>query len=217
MDVMSYTDSPRTRVDPAGLGGAFLMSGVIVIGIATAAPNVVTILRDPPIIITRIFDPPAPPKPVDKPVEHKAGPVDKGKPAASAQTGSNAKSDNDLTASGSGSGGEVVIPGPGPDIILPPPALPVRTTATFTARNAAQPPYPRSLQAEGIEGVAVVRVLVGTDGRVKAVDSVRADDPLFFEATREHALRKWRFSPATEDGRAVESWREMTVRFVIPR
>lgn len=214
---MSYTDSTRTRVDPAGLGGAFLMSGVIVLGIATAAPNVTALLRDPPIIITRIFNPAPPPKPIDKPIEHKTGPVDKSKPAASAQAGANAKSDNDLTTSGPGSGGEIVIPGPGPEIILPPPVLPVRTTAIFTARNAAQPPYPRSLQAEGIEGVAVVRVLVGTDGRVKAVDSVRADDPLFFQATRDHALRKWRFSPATEDGRPVESWREMTVRYVIPR
>ncbi len=214
---MSYTDSNRTRIDPTGLGGAFLMSGVIVLGIATAAPNLLTKLPEPPLVLTRIFDPPVPPKPVDMPVEQKAGPVDQGKPSASQNAGASAKSGNDLAASGSGDGGEVVIPGPGPEIILPPPTLPVRTTAVFTTRNAAQPPYPRSLQADGVEGVAVVRVLVGTDGRVKAVESMRADDTLFFEATREHALRKWRFSPATEDGRPVESWREMTVRFVIPR
>ena len=104
-----------------------------------------------------------------------------------------------------------------PDIIADPVRVPVRAGAVMISGAAAQPPYPRSLQAEGVEGVAVVRVLVGVDGRVRAVELVRADDPLFYDATREQALRKWRFRPATEDGRAVEGWREMTVRFVMPR
>ena len=30
------------------------------------------------------------------------------------------------------------------------------------------------------------------------------------------AVSKWRFLPATRDGEAIESWREMTVRFQLP-
>lgn len=58
-----------------------------------------------------------------------------------------------------------------------------------------------------------MKVLVGIDGRVKAVELVSADDPGFAEATRRQALRHWRFRPATRDGVPVESWRTMTVRF----
>ncbi|OHT17736.1 Gram-negative bacterial tonB protein [Sphingomonas haloaromaticamans] len=64
-----------------------------------------------------------------------------------------------------------------------------------------------------IEGVVVVRVLIGADGRVKAVEQVSTTDPAFFEATKRQALRAWRFRPATRDGVAVESWRTMRVKF----
>lgn len=213
---MSYTDSTRIRVDPAGLGGAFLMSGVIVLGIATAAPDLIAKLPEPPLVLARIFNPP--PKPIEKPVERQTAPTKDTHVTATKPAISGAKSDNGATVIGPGPGPEIVTPGTGPKIIVDPaPPMPVRIVAEFTTRGAAQPPYPRSLQADGVEGVAVVRVLVATDGRVKAVEMVRADDPLFFEATRDHAMRKWRFKPATEDGRPVESWRNMTVRFVIPR
>ncbi|MGB3319354.1 MAG: energy transducer TonB, partial [Sphingopyxis granuli] len=78
-----------------------------------------------------------------------------------------------------------------------------------------QPDYPAREQRAGIEGVVRVRVLIGTDGRVKAVELVSTDDPAFFEATRKRALSKWRFKPATRGGVPEESWKEMTVRFQI--
>ncbi|ARS28533.1 energy transducer TonB [Sphingomonas sp. KC8] len=112
------------------------------------------------------------------------------------------------------------------DTILPPPTgpiaplpvepatpEPVLATATIDARAPFQPSYPPRLARQDIEGVAVVRVLIGSDGRVKAVEQVSATDPAFYEATRAQALRHWRFKPATRDGVAVESWRTMTVRF----
>lgn len=213
---MSFTDSTKTRVDPAGLGGAFLMSGVIVLGIATAAPDLLTKLPEPPLVLTRIFNPP--PKPIEKPVERQAAPTKDTRVTATKPTPHGPTTDNGSTVVGEGPRPEIIKPGPGPDIVIDPPQPQlVRTVAMLASRGVAQPPYPRSLQADGIEGIAIVRVLVATDGRVKAVEVVRADDPLFFEATRDHALRKWRFKPATEDGRPIESWREMTVRFVIPR
>ena len=84
-----------------------------------------------------------------------------------------------------------------------------------SAAREFQPPYPPQLLRTGVEGKAVVRVLVGTDGRVKQVAVISADDPLFADATERQALRRWRFKPATRDGVAVESWKQLTVRFEI--
>jgi len=61
----------------------------------------------------------------------------------------------------------------------------------------------------------VVRVLVGTDGRVKAIERVSATSDAFFAATRRQALSQWRFRPATRDGVGVESWYRMSVTFVL--
>ncbi len=96
---------------------------------------------------------------------------------------------------------------------LAPPATPVLAEATMLRSAEVQPPYPTSLARQEIEGVAIVRVLIGTDGRVKDVQMVSATEPEFFEATARQAKRYWKFKPATRDGLAIESWRQMTVRF----
>lgn len=93
------------------------------------------------------------------------------------------------------------------------PMEPIFVPATVARGAALQPDYPTSLARQGIEGVVTVRVLIGTDGRVRQVELVSATDVDFFAATKKQALRHWRFTPATRDGMAVESWREMTVRF----
>lgn len=108
--------------------------------------------------------------------------------------------------------------GTGPTIIVDPaPPPPKLVLAQLDPRHLAnfQPDYPAREQREGIEGVAKVRVLIGADGKVKAVELVRTDSPGFFEATKKRALAKWRFKPATRGGVAEESWKEMTVRFEI--
>ena len=104
---------------------------------------------------------------------------------------------------------------PGPPISDPGPV-----DLGLPARAADPPAMPKLVlaqldQREGIEGVAVVRVLIGTDGRVKAVELVSTDDPAFFEATKRRALTKWRFKAATRGGVPEESWKEMRVRFEI--
>ncbi|KTE11433.1 energy transducer TonB [Sphingopyxis sp. H115] len=97
------------------------------------------------------------------------------------------------------------------------PAKPKLVLAQLDSRfaGAFQPDYPASEQRREIEGSAKVRVLIGTDGRVKAVELISADSPGFFEETRRRALAKWRFKPATRGGVAEESWKVMTVHFQI--
>ena len=80
-----------------------------------------------------------------------------------------------------------------------------------------QPPYPPAMQREEVEGLARVRVTIGPDGRVSAIDDLGSTTDAFFAATRRQALSQWRFVPATRDGVPVQSVQELTVRFVIPR
>ena len=94
-----------------------------------------------------------------------------------------------------------------------PKADPVRVEAQIDSHSALQPPYPASLQRSGTEGSVTVRVRIDARGRVIAVELVKASDDGFWRATERQALRHWRFTPATLDGRPIESSRLMTVRF----
>jgi periplasmic protein TonB len=119
----------------------------------------------------------------------------------------------------------IPIPDPGlgkvetPTIIKSIPVTPPLIEAKLDPRFAGsfQPEYPPFEQRNEIEGTARVRVLVGTDGRVKAVEDVGASSAGFFTETKRRALAKWRFKPATRGGEAEESWVIMTVRFRLER
>lgn len=215
---MAYADI-KNRPSPVSLGSAFIINGLIIAGVIFAAPNIVgdpadvpttiefiaqskpeTVVEkqkvqpDPGNIAKRLTQPPMPP----------LGP----------------KSDNDADAKT----GLIDVPPlpPGGGLIVENPQIqiePVFKGAVIHPqyRGNLQPEYPPGLIRQEIEGSVTLRVLVGTDGRVKEIEPVRFDDEDFLKVTRVQALRKWRFLPATRDGTPVESWREMTVRFQIPR
>jgi protein TonB len=109
--------------------------------------------------------------------------------------------------------GPTIVPVPVP---LPPPPAPkveVRKEAQIDPRAELQPPYPSSEERAGKEGSVTLRVLIGSDGRVKAAERLRAASDAFWRATERHALRNWRFRPATLGGKPVESSKVMTVHF----
>jgi protein TonB len=78
-----------------------------------------------------------------------------------------------------------------------------------------QPDYPVIERRAGHEGRVVVKVLVGTDGRVKQVQKVSATSDEFFEVTERRALQKWRFKPGTRDGVPIEAWQTVGLSFVL--
>ena len=97
-----------------------------------------------------------------------------------------------------------------------------KTIAIFTkARRDSrfardfQPDYPPSLLVREIEGTATIRVLVGTDGRVREAILVNASHPDFGKAAIRKALKSWRFKPATRGSEAVEDWVTVPVTFQI--
>lgn len=83
-------------------------------------------------------------------------------------------------------------------------------------RDALQPPYPRSMEQAERNGSVRVRITIGTDGRVSAIEQLSATDAAFWQVTERQARNRWRFRPATVDGRPVVSTMVMTVTFRIP-
>lgn len=92
---------------------------------------------------------------------------------------------------------------------------PVRVDAAFDPRVALQPPYPSSELREQREGDVRVRVTIGADGRVIAVERLSATSDAFWRATERYAMSRWRFRPATLDGQPVESSKVLNLHFEI--
>ena len=108
----------------------------------------------------------------------------------------------------------------GPRVVadpLPPPPLPALIEPSFDPRYRGdiQPVYPAAERRAEHEGRVTIRVLVGVDGRVRQVERVNATNDAFWQATRERALAKWRFRPATRGGVPVEAWRTLSLTFVL--
>ena len=218
---MAYVDT-KTRPSPASLGTAIGVNALMIAGIIFAAPHIAPDVRDGPTIIDFISKPQPKPDPTTEKPKSDPGVLAK-RPTVPPSPPTHQDSANDLFGKTDLIIGPVLPPlPPGGGVIIEQPPLvvePVFKSATLNPRYRAdlQPEYPPGLIRQEVEGAVTLRVLVGTDGRVKAVEAVRFDDEGFLKVTREQALRKWRFLTATRDGTAVESWREMTVRFQIPR
>jgi len=96
---------------------------------------------------------------------------------------------------------------------------PVRHAAEVDPRyrDALQPPYPREMEAAQREGSVRVRITIGTDGRVTAIEQLGGGaNESFWRATERQARSRWRFRPATVDGRPIVSTMVFTVTFRLP-
>lgn len=76
------------------------------------------------------------------------------------------------------------------------------------------PSYPPELRGRGIEGLVVVKGIVGRDGRLRDVQVVRAENDLLIPPLLE-SLRQWRFRPATVNGKPVATYYTVTQRLII--
>jgi periplasmic protein TonB len=212
--MMAYADIDQKKpFNGLSFGAAMMVSSGMVALILFAAPNIIPGVPDHIIDIYPVPEKPIPIKPV---TQDKVASPDKPQTYTDPMTETTIPTDplaGIIIGKGNPFPGDPVEP-LGGEIIT---HVPVRVEPSLDSRyvGALQPAYPPSLQRQDIEGVVTVRVLVGQDGRVKAVEAIRSDQEEFLAATRRQALTKWRFKPATEDGVPVEGWREMTVRFTI--
>jgi periplasmic protein TonB len=99
---------------------------------------------------------------------------------------------------------------------IPIPRDPVITIASLDKQYMAsfQPAYPPSARRADIEGTVFVRVRIGVDGKViTATIEKSSTHDILDSAAIQHALRKWRFKPATQDGKPIEGVRVISVVF----
>lgn len=220
---MSYADQARPQ-RPFGMAAAIAVNGSIIAAIMlspmvvnppSVKPRTTTVFVDretpPPEPVTedpakpkqhsQIF---VPPSPVAIPI--KADPI---------------RISEDPVAPDAGPGPGTADTGKGeaPDftIKVDPPLPPVFSGAKRDMRYAKdfQPSYPSSLLVREIEGSATIRVLIGTDGRVREAIIVSATHPDFGKAAARQALKAWRFKPAMRGNEPVEDWVTIPVTFQI--
>jgi TonB family protein len=79
------------------------------------------------------------------------------------------------------------------------------------------PAYPEQARTRGWEDSLVVRYVIGRDGRVREVTTLRPPAMKIFEEEAHKKIRYWRFTPMIENGEAKEVVHELTVEFKIVR
>ncbi|QRO02971.1 energy transducer TonB [Archangium violaceum] len=76
------------------------------------------------------------------------------------------------------------------------------------------PHYPRRARSEGIEGVVLVRIIIGTDGRVETEHTRVIRSVPELDAAAISAVNRWRFSPALgRQGRPVRVVIDVPLQF----
>ena len=210
---------------PGSLGVALGISGAMIGGLFFAAPDIAPFILKPadPLITYVVPEPkPVPVEPADNPAPRPQPRLQTPPPPLPIPKTNQGVEIDALpyvppipagggvgTGTGTGVGvGPIDPPKPVPPLIVQP-GIDPRYAADF------QPTYPPAERRAEREGRVVVRVLIGTDGRVKQVERVEATSDAFYRTTLERALARWRFKPGTRDGAPVESWKTMTLTFVL--
>jgi protein TonB len=106
------------------------------------------------------------------------------------------------------------VPAPAPSAPAPPapaghsPAPAQRTAPRFDASWAGNSPpaYPAMARRLGEEGEVHLDVQVGPQGNVLDVRLKKSSGSALLDQTAIETVKKWRFSPATVDGKPVAEW-----------
>ena len=216
-----YAERRTGRFSPASFAVAMGVNGLVIGALFYAAPGIVPTIfpKDPPLVTYQVDLPkPPPPEPQTAAAPSPAPRLRALTPLVPTPTVDRGVTVDPTpyippTIDGSVGFGT----GPVAPPFDPPKLAPVMVQPGIDPRYAAdfQPTYPAGERRAEHEGRVIVRVLIGADGRVKQVERVSATNDAFYRATLERALGKWRFTPGTRDGVAVEAWRTISLRFVL--
>jgi TonB family protein len=72
--------------------------------------------------------------------------------------------------------------------------------------------YPEVARHSGLEGVVLLRVLIGTDGSVDSVIVERSDYDIFKKAALD-AIKRAKFTPAMQNGKPLKVWTDEKLNF----
>ena len=86
--------------------------------------------------------------------------------------------------------------------------------ATIAYETATPPAYPIEALRAGVQGTVLLKVLVDTSGKPVQVAIERSSGSRTLDdAARQHVLAAWRFHAAMRDGRAIQAWALVPVKF----
>lgn len=85
----------------------------------------------------------------------------------------------------------------------------------FSAEYLNNPPpvYPLAARRRNIEGQVLLRAEIRPDGSCSQVEIKQASPHESLNQAALEAVKKWRFIPATQDGRNVTAWVEIPIKF----
>lgn len=135
---------------------------------------------------------------------------------------------SDETDRGPGDPGEPGIPGPDGGLVgvpfgpggdgdgipessgrPPRPGGDIRAPVLLTR---VDPVYPETARRVGLQGVVFLEAIIAASGDIEEVAVVRSGGP-FFDSAAVAAVRRWKYRPATLNGRAVRVLLNVTVSF----
>ena len=85
-----------------------------------------------------------------------------------------------------------------------------------TCEYCPSPEYSKEARKKKYEGVVVLSVVVTTEGKATNIQVIKGPG-LGLDEKAVEAVRKWRFKPATQDGRPITVGAEVTVHFRLTR
>ena len=107
-----------------------------------------------------------------------------------------------------------------PSAPLPPvaaaPSIPVKTSVSIPAEYAAsnpKPVYPSMAKRYGEQGTVMLRVFVKADGTAGQVEITSSSGYPILDESARTTIQRWRFHPATIDGKAVSHWYPLSYTF----
>lgn len=107
-------------------------------------------------------------------------------------------------------------PPPRPATIAAPPAGPVSVANLDERMIEGEPPrYPTESRRKKEQGTVVLRLLIGTDGRVQQVSIAESSGFDRLDKAAFDAARRWRWQPMLRDGAPVEVRGLMPIPFVL--
>jgi len=83
--------------------------------------------------------------------------------------------------------------------------------ALSNARSKPQPEYSGMARQLHLQGPVEVNAFISEDGKVEKVESI-SGNPVLFKCAEE-ALKRWKFTPFTEDGKPVKAVASLNFTF----
>ncbi len=97
--------------------------------------------------------------------------------------------------------------------------VPARRGALTEAKPAylknPSPVYPEYARERGWEGIVMLKVLVGSDGKVQKIRVERSSGHQILDDSAFKTVRQWQFKPAQVGNMTFSSWIKIPVRFVL--